>query len=105
VIRQQLRQKTHSKDDLGRWIVTKQIISNSSTLFLVNFYRPAKAGKGPNSVEIQHVNALHDKGRKSENPRDFFLEDLKKVINGIKEETDMILIAGDLNEQVKSREG
>ena len=34
-----------------------------------------------------------------------FLEDLKKLIDGIKEETDMILIAGDLNEQVKSREG
>ena len=71
----------------------------------MNFYRPAKAGKDPNSVERQHINALHDKGRKCENPRKFFLEDLKKLIDGIKEETYMILIAGDLNEQVKSREG
>ena len=64
--------RTHSKDDLGRWIVTEKIINNSSTLFLVNFYRPAKSGKGPNTVERQHINALHDKGRKCDNPRNFF---------------------------------
>ena len=71
----------------------------------MNFYRPAKSGNGPNTVERQHINALHDKGRKCDNPRKIFIEDLKKLIEEIKQKTDKILLAGDLNEHVKSREG
>ena len=93
--------RTYSKDDLGRWIVTEKKINNSSTLFIVNFYRPAKSGKGPNTFERQHINALHDKGRKCDNPREIFIEDLKKLVDEIKTKTDKILLAGDLNEHVK----
>ena len=64
--------KTYLKDDLGRWIVTKKKINNSSTLFIVNFYRPEKSVKGPNTFERQHINALHDRGVKCENPSFFY---------------------------------
>ena len=67
-----INNKTYLKDDLGRWIVTEKTINNSSTLFIVNFYQPAKSGKGPNTVELQHINALHERGIKCKNPS-FFL--------------------------------
>ena len=73
-------------------------------MYTVNIYRPAKTKKGPNTVEQQHINALHEMGIKVVKPRKTFVKDLLRMLKDLLTRTDKIFLAGDSNETANNNE-
>ena len=73
-------------------------------MYTVNIYRPEKSKKGPNTVEQQHINALHEIWVKVTKPRKTFVKDLLRTLKDLLKQTEKIFLAGDLNEKANNNE-
>ena len=98
--------KYHTKiqsDPVGRWTIDR-ITINKKCIHTINIYRPSTDKNGNTSVWHQQVAHFQKQERNIINMRKQFTRDLEQEIKQLKEISPSIIMVGDLNEHIKSKE-
>ena len=88
---------------LGRWAWTRYRGKNGASLRIVSAYRPCLNKQGATTVYSQHRRFLDD-NNDDRCPRVAWLEDLQVAVRLWKKDGDQIILAADVNQDVRSDE-
>jgi exonuclease III len=86
---------------LGRWCWTRYRGRDNTFLRIVSFYRPCLGGTGEMTVTAVQRRCLQDKDDHRD-PRQAFLEDLKRDIDSWTAAGDALVLCGDINQDILS---